>query len=532
MFKLFTIAAFMVANLSFGQVTSIPAASGSGASTFDNIGSGTNTSATMTCGAGCTLVTTAGVFRLPNGTSAPGTCTVGDVFFDTDATAGSNFYGCTSSNTWTLLSGSGSGASYPSALRCDVERTSGTRLTVFSGASSSQPCIVGKTSFTAAATLDTSGTAATGTYRFEVRDGVIYARLPGATTGLTASGLTLEASSTSFSAVAQELWSWDQTVAGTWDAGTGTDRRAWLTTQIVPVAGSLLTSSDSGGNRTLAVDAQNLSDNSACRSTTGDDDYECGTTPATTAYKRDRCYVLDADAANTGAATVNIDSLGVKSILRRNGDALSDGDITANKPITICYDNTQFIIQGDGGGSSTYTGNYFTMSFSPEETHITYSTVGTTVRAAILNIPFPTNLSRFTFFIDSNAGDQLGTSCTGGTCGISFGIYNHDCSTKLTETTPFTNSTATGIQSATLASPYAVAAGPVCILWATDSAALQISAPPGSGGTWTTAANQGTARNGTCSGTTTGNGASLVLPNSCGTLTGTNALFNLRVASN
>lgn len=41
------------------------------------------------------------------GTSAPGTCTVGDLFFDSDATAGSNFFGCTATNTWTLLGGAG-----------------------------------------------------------------------------------------------------------------------------------------------------------------------------------------------------------------------------------------------------------------------------------------------------------------------------------------------------------------------------------------------------------------------------------------
>ena len=43
------------------------------------------------------------------GTSAPGTCAVGECFFDTDATAGVNLFGCTSSNTWTLLGDGGGG---------------------------------------------------------------------------------------------------------------------------------------------------------------------------------------------------------------------------------------------------------------------------------------------------------------------------------------------------------------------------------------------------------------------------------------
>lgn len=42
------------------------------------------------------------------GTTAPATCSVGAVFFDSDATAGSNWFGCTSANTWTLMGGTAS----------------------------------------------------------------------------------------------------------------------------------------------------------------------------------------------------------------------------------------------------------------------------------------------------------------------------------------------------------------------------------------------------------------------------------------
>jgi hypothetical protein len=44
------------------------------------------------------------------GTTAPAKCTVGDVFFDSDATAGQNIYGCTATDTWTLQSGGGGGS--------------------------------------------------------------------------------------------------------------------------------------------------------------------------------------------------------------------------------------------------------------------------------------------------------------------------------------------------------------------------------------------------------------------------------------
>jgi hypothetical protein len=55
----------------------------------------------------------AGVFTtsvlLPNGTAVPGTCSIGMIYFDNDASAGVNLYGCTATNTWTLL-GDGGGA--------------------------------------------------------------------------------------------------------------------------------------------------------------------------------------------------------------------------------------------------------------------------------------------------------------------------------------------------------------------------------------------------------------------------------------
>lgn len=54
-----------------------------------------------------------GVLQIPNSTSLPASCEVGDVYFDTDATTGQRFYGCESANTWKLQgdgSGGGSGS--------------------------------------------------------------------------------------------------------------------------------------------------------------------------------------------------------------------------------------------------------------------------------------------------------------------------------------------------------------------------------------------------------------------------------------
>lgn len=53
--------------------------------------------------------------EIPNGTSLPGTCTVGQLFMDTDATTGQRLYACQAINTWNLQgdgdSGGGGGVS-------------------------------------------------------------------------------------------------------------------------------------------------------------------------------------------------------------------------------------------------------------------------------------------------------------------------------------------------------------------------------------------------------------------------------------
>src|SRR5882762_6295716 len=44
------------------------------------------------------------------GTTLPATCGVGESFFKTNAPAGQNLYGCTSTNAWSVLAGSSSSA--------------------------------------------------------------------------------------------------------------------------------------------------------------------------------------------------------------------------------------------------------------------------------------------------------------------------------------------------------------------------------------------------------------------------------------
>ena len=67
--------------------------------------------------------------------------------------------------------------------------------------------------------------------------------------------------------------------------------------------------------------------------------------PTATAYTVGMEIVFIPDNNNTGASTVNVDSLGVKSIKRRGGDALVAGDLSSAAIAMMRYDGSEFQMQ-------------------------------------------------------------------------------------------------------------------------------------------------------------------------------------------
>lgn len=64
-------------------------------------------------------------------------------------------------------------------------------------------------------------------------------------------------------------------------------------------------------------------------------------TPAIAAYAAGQSFNFVVDTTNTGAVTINVNSLGAKAI-QKNGAALVAGDLTAGDLACIIYDGTQF----------------------------------------------------------------------------------------------------------------------------------------------------------------------------------------------
>lgn len=110
-----------------------------------------------------------------------------------------------------------------------------------------------------------------------------------------------------------------------------------------------------------------------------------------------------ANTVNTGAATINVNSLGAKAITKNGTTALNDGDIAAGSVVTITYDGTQFQLQGNVFGFNTdivpTTANSYDLgsTASPVDTGYAKAWKETGHENAdnffsVPNIPFLTNL--------------------------------------------------------------------------------------------------------------------------------------------
>jgi len=72
------------------------------------------------------------------------------------------------------------------------------------------------------------------------------------------------------------------------------------------------------------------------------DSYVITLDPAPAAYFTGMMVVFTANTANTGAATLNVNSLGAKAIKKQKDVALGDGDIKAGQVVVVVYDGTNF----------------------------------------------------------------------------------------------------------------------------------------------------------------------------------------------
>lgn len=77
------------------------------------------------------------------------------------------------------------------------------------------------------------------------------------------------------------------------------------------------------------------------------DAYVVAPSPVISSYVTGEVVVFKAVNANTGASTINVNGLGVKSIKKNGSSALEAGDIAAGQIVTVIYDGTNFQLIGN-----------------------------------------------------------------------------------------------------------------------------------------------------------------------------------------
>lgn len=182
-------------------------------------------------------------------------------------------------------------------------------------------------------------------------------------------------------------------------------------TQDIPFNTFRLTNLGAASSRLDALNAQSAVLNSATYVTTvggTGDAITITPTIALTAYAAGMRYTFVAGASNTGATTINVSGLGVKSITKQNAVALSPSDIVSGQLVEIQYDGTRFVMMSPAyaegswtpsvGGTATYTtqiGRY-TKVGRLVYVHglLTINAIGTGSTSVISGLPFTSaNLS-------------------------------------------------------------------------------------------------------------------------------------------
>lgn len=87
------------------------------------------------------------------------------------------------------------------------------------------------------------------------------------------------------------------------------------------------------------------------------DAYAIDLSPTPAAYYNGMVVNFKANTANTGTATLNVNSLGAKTIKKHHDQDLATGDIESGQIVTVVYDGTNFQMQSQSGKSAEILGD-------------------------------------------------------------------------------------------------------------------------------------------------------------------------------
>jgi hypothetical protein len=348
---------------------------------------------------------------MKTGTALPAACGVGEAFFQTNAPAGSNFYLCTSQNSWTLESGTGgaTGPAGPAGPTGPTGLTGPAGPTGPSGANGSNGSIAriesGGTNLPVESTLNFTGGGCT--------DNPTNGRTDCTGSG-GISGLNIDVNG-----AAQGTQSTLNFISGTGiieacSNNTGANRVDC--TPALDTAYALSRSMDQAGTDHSII---------ATSGSVGVSFVASGS-PTLTTYTQNQTFsFIAADHACASGATLNINGLGPIGLKKVIGGALEGiqaGDCVQNVPILLrAYGNpvSAFVLTPDGSPATGWVANSIAQSAS---------------QAAMILAGAPTAGSyRLTYYMDQNG------TCTSGSNAVSLSFNWTDGSNARVLTTSSLN---------------------------------------------------------------------------------------------
>lgn len=130
--------------------------------------------------------------------------------------------------------------------------------------------------------------------------------------------------------------------------------------ELATLAETLSKTSTGGTGAKLVVTPDNMNSTLVydyAADSVGTDSYAITLTPAPTAYVTGQRFIFKAGTANTGAATLNVNSLGAKTIKKNYNVDLLTGDILANQIVEVVYDGTNFQLVSASSQGNSYSVN-------------------------------------------------------------------------------------------------------------------------------------------------------------------------------
>jgi len=309
----------------------------------------------------------------------PASCTPGETYFATDASQGTNLYGCSSLNTWslegattslqvesngTLVGSRGTANLLTGPGLMSIISDDGTAIDILSALDTAvvqtQP---GEQS--GAALWCQSSTRSVSAYQCSLNPtataytpGMVLHWVP----DVNGAGGTTTLNVDSLGAALVKLADGSSN-PGTSDIVAGRMYTIWYdgASFRLPSAGSTTAGlSDPGANGlvyrnaanvTAPATADNVSALSSCQDAGTANAYACGLAPAITSYKAGTTYWFRAANANTGPSTIALNSLPPQPIKKYGGLDLSAGDIKAGQWLMVTYDGSNMQMQSQTGNA-------------------------------------------------------------------------------------------------------------------------------------------------------------------------------------